>query len=98
MTSLDNLTLVSQGSQTRTFAYDSLKRLTSATNPESGTATVDAYDSNGNVLVSTDARGVSTHFSYDELNRPTRRWYNGSSSTSYTTNNSPSTGVAATDE
>ena len=95
---LNNLTQVSQGSQTRTFAYDSLKRLTSASNPESGTATVDAYDNNGNILVSTDARSVSTHVSYDELNRPTRRWYNGSTSTSYTTNNSPSTGVASTDE
>ena len=95
---LNDLTQVSQGSQTRTFVYDSLKRLTSSANPESGTATVDAYDNNGNILVSTDARGVSTHVSYDELNRPTRRWYNGSSSTSYTTNNSPSTGVASTDE
>jgi YD repeat-containing protein len=34
---LDNLTAVSQGVQTRTFVYDSLKRLTSAANPESGT-------------------------------------------------------------
>jgi len=74
--------------------------LTSANNPESGTGTIDAYDNNGNVLVSTDARSVSIHVSYDELNRPTRRWYNSSSSTSSTTNNSPSlpSGVAATDE
>jgi YD repeat-containing protein len=34
---LDNLTTVAQGSQTRTFVYDSLSRLTSASNPESGT-------------------------------------------------------------
>jgi len=97
---LDDLTGVSQGSQTRTFVYDSLKRLTSSTNPESGTSTIDAYDDNVNVLVSSDARGVSTHVSYDELNRPTRRWYNGSSSTSSTSNNSPSlpSGVAVTDE
>ena len=33
---LDNLTRVTQGSQTRTFVYDSLSRLTSAANPESG--------------------------------------------------------------
>ena len=33
---LDNLKTVTQGSQTRTFVYDSLKRLSSATNPESG--------------------------------------------------------------
>jgi YD repeat-containing protein len=34
---LNNLTTVVQDTQTRTFVYDSLKRLTSATNPESGT-------------------------------------------------------------
>ena len=34
---LNNLTSVSQGSQSRTFAYTSLSRLSSATNPESGT-------------------------------------------------------------
>jgi RHS repeat-associated protein len=95
---LNNLTQVSQGSQTRSFAYDSLKRITSAANPESGTVTVDAYDDNGNVLVTTDARGVSTHVSYDELNRPTRRWFNNSNSTSSTTNGSLPSGVAATDE
>jgi RHS repeat-associated protein len=97
---LDDLTQVSQGSQTRTFAFDSLKRLTSTTNPENGTVTIDAFDNNGNVLVSTDARGVSTHVAYDGLNRPTRRWYNSSNSTSSTTNNSPPlpSGVAATNE
>jgi RHS repeat-associated protein len=96
---LNNLTQVTQGSQTRTFAYDSMQRPTSATNPESGTLTVDEYDKNGNVLVSTDARGVLTHVTYDELNRPTRRWFNGSSCTPQTTNNCnlPS-GVVATDE
>jgi YD repeat-containing protein len=95
---LNNLTQVTQGSQTRTFAYDSLKRMTSAANPESGTMTVDVYDENGNVLVSTDARGVSTHVTYDELNRPTRRWFNNSNSVSSTTNGSFPSGVAATDE
>src|SRR6185369_907288 len=34
---LDDLTSVTQGAQTRTFVYDSLKRLTRAINPESGT-------------------------------------------------------------
>lgn len=55
--SLDNLTNVYQGTQTRTFVYDSLKRLTSATNPESGTITYQ-YDNNGNLTQKTDARGV----------------------------------------
>jgi YD repeat-containing protein len=45
---LDNLTTVAQGVQTRTFVYDSLNRLTSATNPESGTVTY-TYDNNGNL-------------------------------------------------
>lgn len=76
---LDNLITVSQGSQTRTFVYNSLKQLTSATNPESGTISYQ-YDESGNLLVKTDAREVSAHFAYDAFNRVLRRWYNGSSS------------------
>ena len=53
---LDNLRLVTQGSQTRTFDYDFLSRLTSATNPESGTITY-AYDPNGNLKEKTDTAG-----------------------------------------
>ena len=104
---LDNLTTVVQGVQQRTFVYDSLKRLTSATNPESGTISYQ-YDANSNLLVKTDARTdpsdsnkkVSTHFEYDLLNRLTRRWYNGSGSVSATTHNSPTlpAGVGATAE
>jgi RHS repeat-associated protein len=96
----DNLTTVTQGTQpSRSFAYSSLKRLTAATNPESGTVSYQ-YDSNGNVIVRSDARGVSAHYAFDVLNRAIRRWYNGSSSTSATTNNSPAlpSGVAASDE
>jgi RHS repeat-associated protein len=85
---VDNLTTVTQGTQTRTFTYNSLKQLLTATNPESGTISYQ-YDQAGNLLVKTDARGVSSHFAYDAFNRPTRRWYNGSSSTSATTHNSP---------
>ena len=96
---LDNLTTVTQGTQTRSFAYDSLKRLTAATNPESGSINYQ-YDENGNLLVKTDARSVSTHFAYDALNRVSRRWYNGSSATTATTNNSPvlPSGVGASNE
>ena len=36
---LDNLKGVNQSGRMRSFAYDSLKRLTSAMNPESGTVT-----------------------------------------------------------
>lgn len=96
---LDDLTTVTQGTQTRTFVYDSLKRLTSATNPETGTISYQ-YDNNSNMVVKTDARGVSTHLSYDAVNRLTRRWYNGSNSTSSTTHNNPTlpSGVGSTDE
>jgi RHS repeat-associated protein len=65
---LDSLTTVEQGAQTRTFNYDSLKRLTSATNPESGTVSY-RYDANGNLLTKTDARKWVTRYTYDALNR-----------------------------
>jgi RHS repeat-associated protein len=96
---LDDLAIVHQGGQTRTFFYDSLKRLSSAMNPENGTVGYQ-YDENGNLRVKTDARGVSTHFSYDALNRVTRRWYNRSTSLTAQTNNSPALpgDVATSDE
>jgi RHS repeat-associated protein len=65
---LDNLTGVNQSGQTRSFVYDSLKRLTSATNPEtsangaqSGTISY-AYDANSNLTQKTNARGVMVCF------------------------------------
>jgi RHS repeat-associated protein len=71
---LDNLTTVAQGVQTRTFVYSSLKRLTSATNPESGTISY-AYDNNGNLTSKVDARSITATFVYDSLNRLTSRSY-----------------------
>jgi len=76
---LGDLTGVTQGSQTRTFVYDSLKRLTSAANPESGTVTY-AYDNNGNLTTKTDPRTTSgsnwtTTFAYDALNRLVTKTY-----------------------
>jgi len=96
---LDNLTSVSQGSQNRTFQYDSLGRLVSANNAESGTITYQ-YDEVGNLLVRSDGRGVSAHFDYDALNRIKRRWYNASSNISDTVNNLPllPSSVAQTNE
>ena len=54
----------------RQFSYDSLSRLRSALNPETGT-TPDTYtyDANGNVSTKTDARGVVIRHCYDTLNR-----------------------------
>ncbi len=72
---LDDLTNVSQESQgsqgsqpPRQFVYDSLKRLISAVNPESGTIGYQ-YDPNGNLTQKTDARGIVSTYIYDALNR-----------------------------
>src|SRR5205807_3700473 len=46
----------------RTFLYDSLSRLVSANNPESGNITYQ-YDSDGNLILKTDARGVTVNYS-----------------------------------
>ncbi|MFN0140934.1 MAG: RHS repeat domain-containing protein, partial [Pyrinomonadaceae bacterium] len=80
---LNNLTTVTQGVQTRTFAYNSLSRLTSATNPESGTLSY-GYDSNGNLTQKTDARSITTTYTYDALNRVTNRAYTNEPSGSET--------------
>ncbi|HKY43278.1 MAG TPA: RHS repeat domain-containing protein, partial [Pyrinomonadaceae bacterium] len=84
---LDNLSKVTQGSQQRFFMYNSLKRLIRARNPEQGTLSslnlsdpVTSnnewsigydYDSNGNLIKKTDARGVESIYAYDALNRNT---------------------------
>ncbi len=96
---LGNLRHVYQGSQTRTFTYDSLSRLRSAANPESGTINY-KYDDNHNVVVKTDARSVSTHYAHDALNRVIRRWYNSSNLDTSTVHNIPAlpSSVSATDE
>jgi len=89
--SLDDLTNVTQGGQQRTFVYDSLKRLTSATNPESATVEYE-YDQHGNVTKKTDPRflgdgitQVKVDYLYDPLNRLTNRNYNdGTPNVTYT--------------
>jgi RHS repeat-associated protein len=73
---LDNLRQVTQGSQTRTFAYDTLSRLTSAANPESGIMRY-VYDPNGNLIERTDPRGVRTTMTYDALDRIRSKSYAG---------------------
>src|SRR5690606_36291277 len=74
---LNNLTTVTQGVQTRPFTYDALSRLESATNPESGTINY-SYDSNGNLTQKTDARSITTTYTYDALNRVVTRNYSDS--------------------
>ena len=76
---LDDLMSVNQkgapsGSLIRSFSYDSLSRLTSASNPENGTVRY-SYDNNSNVATKTDARGISVTYGYDALNRVTGKTY-----------------------
>ena len=72
---LDNLKSVTQSTQPqRTFNYDSLKRLSSASNPESGTVNYEYY-ANSNLKKKTDARGVQIEYFYDRMNRATSRTY-----------------------
>lgn len=77
---LGDLLTATQGSQTRTFTYDSAKRLLSAANPESGTTSY-TYDGDSNVITRQDARGVTTTYSYDALNRLTSKSYSDSTPT-----------------
>jgi RHS repeat-associated protein len=67
----------------RLFVYDSLTRLTGATNPESGAITY-IYDANGNLSSKvapkpgqTGTAQVTTNYSYDVLNRLTQKAYVG---------------------
>jgi RHS repeat-associated protein len=86
---LGNLTTITQNGvsgetpRIRGFVFDSLSRLTSETNPETGTISY-GYDSNGNVTSRTDARGITTTLAYDALNRLTQKSYNdGVTSTAF---------------
>ena len=80
---LNNLTNVTAGSQTRSYTYDYLSRLTSETLPESG-VTHFYYVTTGGALCSgsasnicrrTDARSITTTYTYDALNRLTQISY-----------------------
>lgn len=76
----------------RTFAYDSLSRLIASYNPEStiggsaklncsGTSgswsTCYTYDGDSNLTSRTDARGITTIYGYDALNRVISKTYSG---------------------
>jgi RHS repeat-associated protein len=87
-TTLGDLLSVTQGTLTsRNFSYDFLSRLTTATNPESGTISY-VYDTDpagacpapysfaGLLVKKVDARGVRTCYQYvDALNRMTQKNY-----------------------
>ncbi|HXO00272.1 MAG TPA: RHS repeat-associated core domain-containing protein [Candidatus Acidoferrales bacterium] len=89
----DLLTVVQGGSHNRTFVYDSLKRLTSSTNPETGTVTY-TYDPDSNVATKLDARALTITYAYDALNRMTGKTYsNGDHAVTYTYDQSGCLGV-----
>ncbi|MEO6924841.1 MAG: RHS repeat-associated core domain-containing protein, partial [Bryocella sp.] len=78
---LNNLTEVDQGAPAgqsgglaRSFTYDSLSRLRSATNPEAGTVSYTYYP-NSDLYTKTDARGIATTYLYDELDRVKSKTY-----------------------
>ena len=71
--------------RTRTFTYDSLSRLLTANNPESGMITY-SYDADGNLLQKTspapNQTGLATQagsYCYDELHRVTGKGYGAQS-------------------
>ena len=73
---LDDLTQVTQGSETRTFNFDSRGRIASAVNPESGTTSY-TWDANNNLLTRSDNAGVTATYAYDALNRVSSVTYSG---------------------
>jgi RHS repeat-associated protein len=82
---MNNLTQISQGSQTRTYVFDGLRRKTSETTPEAGTISYQ-YNSYGKMTQKTDARGVVTTITYDStLNRLTQVSYNVSGTSAAST-------------
>jgi RHS repeat-associated protein len=100
---LDNLISVSQGSlNPRTFTYDSLSRLITATNPESGTTCygtwsgstcVTGYDFNGNLLKrtkpapnQTGSTTITATMKYDALNRLYNETYSDGTTPAVTMN------------
>jgi RHS repeat-associated protein len=76
---LGNLTQIVQGTQTRSFAYDGLSRLTTSATPEAGTKTDYFTTAAGGLCAgnpalicrTTDARGITSTSTYDGLNRVT---------------------------
>lgn len=88
---LGRLSKVTQGEQARYFLYDSMGRLLRVRQPEQDTnpalaitdpvtdngqwSTGFTYDKNGNMLTSTDAKGVVVNYDYDNLNRVIQRSY-----------------------
>jgi YD repeat-containing protein len=78
----------SPGDRQRVFNYDTLGRMISSTTPETGGITY-SYLTSGSLCAGdvtlpcskTDARGVTTAYTYDALNRVTSKSYSGANGT-----------------
>jgi YD repeat-containing protein len=68
--------------QTRTFTYNALSQMLSATNPESGGVTY-TYDNNGNVKSRTDGNRTNSYL-YDALDRLAGKCYGSGTCTALT--------------
>ena len=93
---LGNLTKVVQGSQTRTWTYDGLSRLTQEVTPEAGTVTLSYLNTSGSACSGnpsspcsrtapapnqTGSATVVTTYTYDTANRLTKKSYSDSTKT-----------------
>lgn len=72
----------SEPARTRSFSYDSLSRLLAADNPETGTQEYTYFNSSvpcagdpSLPCTKTDARGITTNYGYDEVNRLVSKSY-----------------------
>ncbi|PYY23948.1 MAG: hypothetical protein DMG62_05735 [Acidobacteria bacterium] len=79
---LNNLKAIAQQAQSRTYVYDGLSRVTSSIIPESGTTTFSYVSGSSlcsgnpsNPCSQTDARGITTTYAYDSLNRIKQKSY-----------------------
>ena len=80
----------------RTFTYDSLSRMLTSNNPETGQISY-SYDADGNLISKTDARGTVATYTYDALHRITGKSFSeGTRGASYTYDINNAWGVAAT--
>ena len=85
---LNDLTAVSQGSESRSYAYDGLGRVTQSTTPEAGTVNY-TYDSDstcgitsaGDLVKRVDARSIRTCYAYDSVHRLTQKNYSDGTAT-----------------
>lgn len=108
---LGQMIRVQQGIQNRYFKYDTVGRMLRVKQPEqevntglntSGNPNNNAwsagftYDSNGNVLTTTDAKGTTITNTYDALNRATSRTYNDNPQTPTVTFSYDGVGVSPT--